>query len=1283
MGMPRFRSGQPGRNRGNCLGVAMTVQKNDRALWPDLTRFGATMAVAVNPSTGKNHLQLRIFDVDKFLEHSGHRFELKSHSEPPSRPVLYDENRADAVRQVAQKLHEHGFEPTPRFYESILQRESPQNYDEFCRDNSMATHFDRFIGEGGVFISPRIDITPPRLQLVIPALKREDYSLRPLQPVRNADGSLYDPGIRTADIRLPEAWFDETVRRLQRLPDGEPGVYYSTPALRSMMTAENTSANEDLLRALTYLPSQHNGVTAERPIFPHLAAGGIHPFSINHRYFDDGLHGYEFNSAKTAGAGYLSRADAIMANGNIAEGVEREEFPHSWPIGVSSTENAAAPLILFVKDARFLPAKLEFFTRSAQSVASEKHLRNPAIDTPTPEAVLNCAAHVRTAYACFEDMLAKLHQASGISAIDGETGQLSIDRALSEIRNPDGQTLAMVQASLDEASQAALHLRNARKTLLAQSTIEAGEYEPRSFPLSAPTMVRHGLLNHVSRNEVRQQQFADFATGIYTDAFLQKLKTAVSNIRDQVVARSISNKTDSAIEEVTLMMASHDESMMSRVREDAGEKIGGARKDYYRSPLRLEEVSILTVRERAELITKDNIWPRPDYAQMRAEGRDPIVALFIKYIRDSLPGKPETAGYNARRRNFDANRRHIDNGSEFGLQLQQAFVETLSAYRDAFSNISSAGQLLKGIHSIREKFGLSITHELDPDDITDPAILKYGSGRHRGEHVQSINLNGRSLLMTSSGDGWSDASSESPQTTHSVGTGYKFYANQTLPSVLVRLDGRLAAYGDPGMINFSRFAAKELIDGAPGKVLNQIYEPQILDQDSFWLWTQPKSRTKRQGLEGNDLAIDKPHLSRIGRTGIDWRQGKDVDEALFMKVLGLRGIEYGEWIPKVGEESERQIILNMAFDGLCDLAHALKIPPKCISLGGNLALGFGSRGRGGWHAPAAHYEPSKDTINITRIKGAGFLAHEWAHALSYRIALASGVSQTSSIGKVERYPHNTHSTAMAMRQMMVGLSNRPLNRAEAEANLTSLRVQTAKGDDRIPFWKYAQDRLRHIVARIDKHMPEAVRESGRFLHDATVTIEQRLGDENWMQFEPEKMADHIAALTDMYKAGASVDHDALEENQRYLRKELQLLDGQVKQRAQLLQNLERTYADCDGKPATFWPKALVVQSDYSQASTHVDNAQKRSKPYWSTTEEMWARFFEAHVQRTLLTPNQLSSDYLVHGASTMVYPNQDELGYFSKVFDQFWEKHRTSILELTLPDEEKAKYLESDVTPLL
>ena len=39
------------------------------------------------------------------------------------------------------------------------------------------------------------------------------------------------------------------------------------------------------------------------------------------------------------------------------------------------------------------------------------------------------------------------------------------------------------------------------------------------------------------------------------------------------------------------------------------------------------------------------------------------------------------------------------------------------------------------------------------------------------------------------------------------------------------------------------------------------------------------------------------------------------------------------------------------------------MPPKAVSLNGELALGFGSRGHG-W--ASAHYEPGKVVINLTK-----------------------------------------------------------------------------------------------------------------------------------------------------------------------------------------------------------------------------------------------------------------------------------------------------------------------------
>ena len=90
--------------------------------------------------------------------------------------------------------------------------------------------------------------------------------------------------------------------------------------------------------------------------------------------------------------------------------------------------------------------------------------------------------------------------------------------------------------------------------------------------------------------------------------------------------------------------------------------------------------------------------------------------------------------------------------------------------------------------------------------------------------------------------------------------------------------------------------------------------------------------------------------------------------------FGFRGAEFGLWT----NDGDRQQSLNQAFDGLHDLARILNVPPKALSLNGELGIAFGARGSGKF---AAHYEPSRIVINLTKTSGAGALAHEWAHAM--------------------------------------------------------------------------------------------------------------------------------------------------------------------------------------------------------------------------------------------------------------------------------------------------------------
>lgn len=135
--------------------------------------------------------------------------------------------------------------------------------------------------------------------------------------------------------------------------------------------------------------------------------------------------------------------------------------------------------------------------------------------------------------------------------------------------------------------------------------------------------------------------------------------------------------------------------------------------------------------------------------------------------------------------------------------------------------------------------------------------------------------------------------------------------------------------------------------------------------------------------------IDKAGLFATVRNAPTWREnGRNATEQDFLDVFGFRAVEFGETMP----QKERWQHMNRAYDSFMDLANALGFSPSSIAMGGRLAICFGSRGHGG--RAAAHYEPVRDVINLTRKYGAGCLAHEWFHALDY--CLGGGSAATNN-----------------------------------------------------------------------------------------------------------------------------------------------------------------------------------------------------------------------------------------------------------------------------------------------
>ncbi len=131
-----------------------------------------------------------------------------------------------------------------------------------------------------------------------------------------------------------------------------------------------------------------------------------------------------------------------------------------------------------------------------------------------------------------------------------------------------------------------------------------------------------------------------------------------------------------------------------------------------------------------------------------------------------------------------------------------------------------------------------------------------------------------------------------------------------------------------------------------------------------------------------------PQLAHIQRTGLkDVRNGRHVSGEDFIKDFKIRGGEFGNWMT----EKDAQANLDMCYDAFYDLADVLGCGVDGISVGGKLAIAFGARGHGN---AVAHYEPLREVINLTKMRGAGSLAHEMMHAIDDIMGKTMGLNKS-------------------------------------------------------------------------------------------------------------------------------------------------------------------------------------------------------------------------------------------------------------------------------------------------
>ncbi len=146
--------------------------------------------------------------------------------------------------------------------------------------------------------------------------------------------------------------------------------------------------------------------------------------------------------------------------------------------------------------------------------------------------------------------------------------------------------------------------------------------------------------------------------------------------------------------------------------------------------------------------------------------------------------------------------------------------------------------------------------------------------------------------------------------------------------------------------------------------------------------------SKRETSKKRKGKFIPPQLLKIEREGTDYRNGFDVTPEYWQKTFNFWGVEFGNWT----NQNDRQYSLNYAYDALKDLANVLNIDDKSIAFENKLSIGFGSRGVAN---SSAHFEPGRNCISLTKLRGAGNTAHEWFHALDHAIALECGITDNN------------------------------------------------------------------------------------------------------------------------------------------------------------------------------------------------------------------------------------------------------------------------------------------------
>ncbi len=662
--------------------------------------------------------------------------------------------------------------------------------------------------------------------------------------------------------------------------------------------------------------------------------------------------------------------------------------------------------------------------------------------------------------------------------------------------------------------------------------------------------------------------------------------------------------------------------------EDFGQKIGGAKKDLWKTRgLAITDLAEMNAAEKEKYIKKDNIWPKPDYAQMlNEEGYDRTALFFIKTMRDSISPTPSF---------------RVGDSEEDRAQKQEEYIEFIHKFKEDLLKIKTAKDVDKmgfnylkengyveerGYHSYcipegKENF---INHKITKNIQAGSSYVK-NEAMKKGFLADQPKAMKEEFLILPIGDKVTidkaqDASGKDRITIANGWSRAYFYTSDNTMGRDMLKDGNFVVLHQNSVLcgAQSQEAAEKFVD----MIINKMLE---IKNEKEGEEVGDTSNRKKKLIPKSLEAIERTPNDRIFHV-----QGQD-----FIDEFKIKGGEFGNWV----NENERQQNMDFAFDSFKDIATALDIKNEDVALGGRLNIAFGARGHG---AALAHYEPLREVINLTRMKGAGSLGHEYFHAMDDIAGKTLGLEKMATTNKPFRYTVNT--SGYKVREYYDNAFSKLVEAMKYKYVLDEQAVYD-KYSDKI---KEAEKNYTDLVKKTEEYIKKA-------LPDDKLTPEQiaRRDDliakvlQNPAEWDMGKFKSK--EYDELSKLNKEVTGYVFGKDQKKIIPNWQYFIHDYKDRVDYLKE-EMQKEIAAGEP-------LKVSTDFYKNAGKLDTLySKDSSGYWAENHEMAARAFACYLHDKLAEKG-IKNDYLTGHAffDEMTYPSKEERQEINKAFDEVIE----------------------------